>query len=153
MGEIEIQREDPAAPPARTLLEESHALMGSLFPKEANHFLSVDKLKEPHVHFFLAKEEDMTFGCAALAEFGEYAEVKSMYVAPQARSRGVADRLLTHLEATARARRIKKLRLETGQPGLEAAHRLYERHGFTDCAAFGTYPADAPYSRYMELSL
>lgn len=76
-----------------------------------------------------------------------------MFVAPAARGRGVGDRLLSHLEAAAGRQNKTTLRLETGQPGLEAAHKLYERHGFKDCSAFGDYEADAPYSRYMELSL
>ncbi|MDD9722701.1 GNAT family N-acetyltransferase [Sulfitobacter sp. PR48] len=140
-------------PQARELLEASHALMESLFPSEANHFLSVEKLAAPHIDFFLAKDSESALGCVALADYREYGEVKSMFVAEKARGRGVAQALLSHLMAVARDRKIPTLRLETGQPGLEAAHRLYERHGFTDCAAFGAYKAGAPYSRYMELSL
>lgn len=127
--------------------------MGSLFPREANHFLTAEKLSAPHIDFFLATDKDVALGCLALADCGQYGEVKSMYVATEARGRGVANALLSHLETVARERRIPILRLETGQPGLEAAHRLYERHGFKDCTAFGDYEADAPYSRYMELSL
>lgn len=153
MADISIEPADPTTPQARALLEASHALMGSLFPQEANHFLSVEKLKAPHISFFVAKEAGDTLGCAALADFESYGEVKSMFVAPAARGHGVADRLLSHLEAVARGKSLATLRLETGQPGLEAAHRLYERHGFKDCAAFGDYEADAPYSRYMELAL
>jgi putative acetyltransferase len=153
MTNLSIEPADPTTPQARTLLEASHAVMGALFPQEANHFLSVEKLKAPHINFFVAKEVDDVLGCAALADHGSYGEVKSMFVASQARRRGVADRLLSHLEDTARSKAMTTLCLETGQPGLEAAHRLYERHGFKDCAAFGDYEADAPYSRYMELKL
>ena len=153
MTNVSIEPADPTTPQARALLEASHALMGELFPKEANHFLSIEKLKSPQINFFVAKEVDDVLGCAALADHGSYGEVKSMFVAPHARKRGVADRLLSHLEDTARSKAMTTLRLETGQPGLDSAHRLYERHGFKDCAAFGDYEADAPYSRYMELEL
>lgn len=136
MTNLSIEPADPTTPQARSLLEASHAMMGALFPQEANHFLSVEKLKAPHINFFVAKEVDDVLGCAALADHGSYGEVKSMFVASQARSKAMTT-----------------LCLETGQPGLEAAHRLYERHGFKDCAAFGDYEADAPYSRYMELKL
>lgn len=144
---------DPTTPQARALLEASHALMGSLFPQEANHFLSVEKLKAPHIDFFVAQDAEHALGCVAIADFDSYGEIKSMFVTPAARGRGVAKSLLSHLKAVARAKGMTTLRLETGKPGLEAAHRLYERHGFKDCAAFGNYEANAPYSRYMELSL
>ena len=153
MTNVSIEPADPTTAHARVLLEASHALMGELFPRDANHFLSVEKLRAPHINFFVAKDVDDVLGCAALADHGSYGEVKSMFVAPHARKRGVAHRLLSHLEDTARSKAMTTLRLETGQPGLDSAHRLYERHGFKDCAAFGDYEADAPYSRYMELKL
>ena len=148
-----INSADPTQPQARALLEQSHALMASLFHREANHHLSVEELTASHIGFFLAKEEGEPLGCLALADHGSYGEVKSLFVVPAARGRGVAEAMMAHLKAVARTRKLKTLRLETGKPGLEAAHRLYERHGFTDCAAFGDYEPDAPYSRYMELSL
>lgn len=153
MVDFTITAADPTTPQARALLRGSHDLMSSLFPQAANHYLSVEALAAPHVDFFVAGDGDVSLGCVALADFETYGEVKSFFVDPAARGRGIAGALLAHLERAARARDLPVLKLETGQPGLEAAHRLYARHGFADCAAFGDYEADAPYSRYMELSL
>ncbi len=147
-----IERADPTTPQARILLQASHDLMRSLFPAEANHFLCVEKLAAPQVSFFLARDADPALGGAALLNRNSYGEVKSMFVAEAARQRGIADMLMLHLIAQAREQGLKRLNLETGT-GLDAAHRLYARHGFVECDAFGEYDADAPYSRYMELTL
>jgi GNAT superfamily N-acetyltransferase len=52
-------------------------------------------------------------------------EIKRMYVAPEARSQGVARRLLGALEAAARARGYARIRLDTGnrQPHALALYR------------------------------
>lgn len=152
MNTLTIECGDPTTPDARALLQASHDLMGRLFPKEANHFLSVDALAASHITFYLAKDGGRSVGCSALANHTTYGEVKSMFVDETARNRGVADQLLARLVQDANAQGLPRLVLETGTK-LAAAHRLYERHGFTDCDAFGDYEADAPYSRYMELSL
>jgi putative acetyltransferase len=61
-----------------------------------------------------------------------------MFTAAEGRGRGVAAALLRALEDTAREEKLPELRLETGE-ALDAACRLYERHGFTRCGAFGGY--------------
>ena len=80
-----------------------------------------------------------------------YGEVKSMFVAEDARGKGVADAILRQLEDQARADGIAILKLETGN-ALHAAHKLYARHGFIPCAAFGDY-ANAGSSMFMEKPL
>lgn len=72
-------------------------------------------------------------------------EVKRMYVAPAARGRGVARRLLAHVEADAAARGFAAVVLETGTQQPEAM-ALYESSGYTPIPAFGFY-RDAPLSR------
>lgn len=70
------------------------------------------------------------------------AEIKRMYVVEAARGRGLARRLLRHLEETAAASGADAMVLETGlrQP---AAIRLYRSAGYTDVPHFGHY-ADEP---------
>lgn len=68
-------------------------------------------------------------------------EVRRMYVCPEARGMGVAERLLIHLEAHAKAQGFKRIRLETG-PRQLAAMRLYEKCGFVRIPAFGPYVDD-----------
>ncbi len=146
-----IEPGDPRDPQATALLQASHALMESLFPPEDNHFLSIDALCTPDIHFFIAREGDNTFGCAALADKTEYGEVKSMFVAEAARGKGAADALMRQLEDHARRLKLPALKLETGSL-LHAAHKLYERHGFSLCQPFGNYTANDT-SLFMEKRL
>ena len=142
---------DPRDPQATALLKASHALMESLFPPEDNHYLSIDALCGPEIAFFAAREGDKILGTGALKDYNDYGEIKSMFVAETARGRGVAEALLRQLEDHARNLGLPLIRLETGYL-LTAAHRLYTRHGFTKCNAFGTYAANDT-SLFMEKPL
>ena len=146
-----VEQGDPRAPQATALLQASHALMESLFPPEDNHYLSIDALCTPDIRFFIAREGDTVLGCAALADKGDYGEMKSMFVSEDARGKGVADALMRQLEDYARELDLPVIRLETGDL-LHAAHRLYERHGYVKCGPFGDYVANKT-SVFMEKRL
>lgn len=133
-----IEQVSPYDDGPRRLLEASHALMQSLFPPEANSFLSLDALTQPHIRLYAARRGNETLATGALAILKDYGEVKSMFTAPKARGQGAGDALLRRIEDEARAQNLPELRLETGT-GLDAAHRLYARHGFTECPPFGDY--------------
>ena len=148
---IEIRIADPAEPGCLALLEDSHALMRAMFPAESNHFLSVEALQGPEVVFLAAEEGGAILGCGALALKGNWAEVKSMFTAPEARGAGVAALILAQLEAEARTHGLAHLRLETGVT-LDAARRLYARAGFEERGPFEGYEAD-PLSVFMEKRL
>jgi GNAT superfamily N-acetyltransferase len=84
-------------------------------------------------------EEGAALGCGALRHLGEdVAELKRMYVVPEARGRGVSKAVLAGLEAAAVSRGWTTLRLETG-PRQPEAVGLYERAGYRPIAAFGAY--------------
>ncbi len=148
---LTVETGDPRSPAALKLLKASHALMEQLFPSEANHYLSIDALCTPEIHFVVGKRDGVIAGCGALAEKNGYAEIKSMFVAEEARGSGLADAILKHLEDVARAHGTTMLRLETGSL-LKAAHKLYARHGFRVRGPFGEYP-DGPYNVFMEKQL
>lgn len=141
----------PDSPEGTALLTASHAYLQSLYPPEHNHFLSIDALCAPHIGFFIAETGGKACGCAALAVMGDYGEVKSMFVDPSLRGAGTGAALMKRLEAEARAMGLASLKLETGDD-LYPAHRLYRRHGFTDCGPFGDY-AEGPHSVFMEKRL
>jgi putative acetyltransferase len=136
---------------ARALLEASHALMESLFPSESNHYLSIDALKSPDIRFLICEVDGHIAGCGAVALQPGYGEVKSMFTDPDHRGQGIADAVLEALTQVARAEGLRLMRLETGYK-LAAAHRLYERHGFTGRGPFGDY-TDDPLSLFMEKTL
>ncbi len=75
----------------------------------------------------------------------DVAEVKRMYVAPEARRRGYAAAVLAHLEQTAAAAGVDVLVLETGERQPEAIG-LYEAHGYEPIPGYGHY-RDSPLSR------
>lgn len=138
MSTIQIVPGNPRERQATALLQASHALMQSLFSAEDNHFLSIDDLCVPSVRFFVAREGLTTLGCAALSIKSDYGEIKSMFVDPKARGKGIAHHLMRQLDTEARALGLASLKLETGDK-LTQAHSLYRAHGFVDCDPFGEY--------------
>ncbi|MGR3341753.1 MAG: GNAT family N-acetyltransferase [Paracoccaceae bacterium] len=148
---ILVEPGDPRDAQTTALLQGSYALMQSLFPAEENHYLSIDALCSPDIHFFIAREGQDILGTGALAEHRDYGEIKAMFVAPEARGRGVGDAILRKLEDYAMLMGLPNLRLETGA-SLNAAHRLYRRHGFQVRGHFGEYKANET-SLFMEKTL
>jgi len=76
--------------------------------------------------FLLARVGGHAVACGGLKRLdSHHAEVKRLYVAPDARRGGVARGLLAALEEAARARGYRRVRLDTGahQPGALALFR------------------------------
>ncbi len=146
-----VERGDPRDPQVTALLQASHALMEELFPPEDNHYLSIDALCVPDIHFFIAREGGTTLGCGSMKHMGAYGELKSMFTSEAARGKGAASAILDHIEAHARDLDLPELKLETGNV-LHAAHKLYAKHGFVLCGPFGGYNASES-SIFMEKSL
>ncbi len=151
MSNIKVVQGNPREAQATALLRASHALMQALFSEEDNHFLSIDDLCEPNVSFFVAKEDETSLGCVALANKGSYAEIKSMFVHPDARGKGIANKLMQAIETEAQAQGVSEVKLETGD-ALHQAHSLYRAHGYTDCGPFGAYE-ESPASLFMTKTL
>ena len=78
-------------------------------------------------------------GCGGVCRFdAERGELKRMYVAPEARGRGLGRRLLEELEAAARGFGYRGLVLETGDLNREALG-LYVSSGFEPIPCYGVY--------------
>lgn len=147
-----IALEDPAKPEIVALLEDGERYGASLYPAESNHFLSIDELRADNVLFAVARDGDgVAIATGALALNDGWAELKRMWVVPQARGRGLSKALLVALETRARDAGITWLRLETGIANHEALG-LYERSGFVRIGPFGDYRPD-PLSVFMEKRL
>jgi putative acetyltransferase len=123
-------------------------------PRESCHAFDVSGLQRPEVSFWAAWRGDDLLGVGALMDLGGgHGEVKSMHTAQVARGQGVGGAMVRHIVATARARRYRRLSLETGSMAYFApARALYARHGFLECAPFEGYRPD-PNSVFLTLDL
>ena len=141
--QVKIEQATAATDEIRLLIGELDAFLAQNYAPEQRHGLSLDALFHPHVRFFVARLSSEPAGCAGIALYSDFAEVKRMYVRPGHRGKGIADALLSRLEQEARQARLAPLRLETGihQP---AALRFYERSGFRPCAVFPPYTSMPP---------
>ena len=140
---IELEFLSSPTDDARALIGELDAELSGPYAPDQRHGLSLARVFQSGVLFFVARLEGEAVGCGGVAFDDGFAEVKRMYVRPIARGRGVARALLRRLEREAASRGVTRLTLETGD-AQEAALRLYERAGFTRCAAFGAYAAMPP---------
>ncbi|GAA1957066.1 GNAT family N-acetyltransferase [Nocardioides panacihumi] len=95
--------------------------------------------------FFVGYVADAPVAMGAWRVVGEHrlgtsstAEIKRMYVVPELQRRGLARRMLAHLESSAAAAGIEALILSTGSMQPEAI-ALYEAHGYEPIEGFGHY--------------
>jgi putative acetyltransferase len=143
---IVIGPERPDQPEVVVLLESLDRYLGSLYPPEANHIMSVQELLAPEVKFLVARDQGRIVGTGAYrrmagesATGGErYGEIKRMYVDPTVRGKRIGSRLLEALEEGLIKDGIELALLETG-PEQTQAVRLYERNGYTLRGSFGGY--------------
>jgi GNAT superfamily N-acetyltransferase len=146
---VTITREAPDTDDARALIDELEDEMGGgIYPDESQHGYSIEKLVSEGVAFFMVRDGGMPAGCGGVQIFGDYGELKRMYVRPGFRGRGLARLLVEHLAAHAREEGAHLLRLETGIYQAEAI-RLYEGMGFYEIPPFGPYVLD-PNSVFYE---
>jgi putative acetyltransferase len=120
---------EPVPAPTREveeLLTELDEILGAAYAPEQRHALSIDRLFQPDIRFYVARLDGKAMGCGGVALLGDYAEVKRMYARETARGRGIGKALLASLEAEARNAGKSLLRLETGIHQT-AAIALYER--------------------------
>jgi putative acetyltransferase len=153
---LRISPEDPAQPEIITLLQDGEQYSASLYPAESNHHLPLEALRAANIRFLVARDGNgRAIATGAIARFDPgaevWAELKRMWVAPEARGKGVSKAVLNALEAIAAEAGARCLRLETGIEN-HAALALYERSGFTRRDPFGDYLPD-PLSVFMEKQL
>ena len=60
------------------------------------------------------REDGVAIGCGAIEKHDGYAEMKSVYLMPQARGRRLGQAIITELESVARSLGYDEIRLETG---------------------------------------
>jgi GNAT superfamily N-acetyltransferase len=101
---------------------------------------TVEELSPPGGLFLIAYAEELPVGCGGIKRLSETAaELKRLYVAPEARNRGLAHTLLAALEDGARHAGYRVVRLDTGanQP---AALELFRSVGYSEIDDYNRNP-------------
>ena len=139
-GLVRIEVVDPESPAADYCLGEYYAEIGRRFEGGFDHTVSLaatpEQLRPPAGLFVVAFLHAEPVGCGALKFHGRRpAELKRMWVAPQARGLGLGRRLLAELERLAADHGVRTLRLETNKTLVEAI-ALYRSSGWREVDAF-----------------
>lgn len=136
-------------------LEAVSGLAYELGPLVAATFDHLDDYLPPRGRLRVAEDGGgALIGCVFLKMIrADAAEVKRLYVRPEARGQGLGRRLVTGILDEAREMGAARVLLDTGVYDT-AAHRLYESLGFRDIGAYPESENDpelAPFLRYMQL--
>lgn len=120
-----------AEPEVLPLLEAYAAEVRERFRGEID-CCSLEPLVDDDVELFAFCEDGRLVGCAGLRPLeGGGAELKRMYIAPEARGHGNGHRFLAGLEDEAKRRGYTRLRLDTGEP-MPEAQALYRSAGYRE---------------------
>ncbi|MBI1171665.1 GNAT family N-acetyltransferase [bacterium] len=145
---ITLHEVDPADPRAVWCLTQYYAELDASFPTgfaaDPETPASLAALRPPQGLFLIALHGAQAVGCVALrAETAEMAEVKRLWVAPDARGLGLAGRLMQRVEDHARSLGLKRLHLDTNG-SLTTAIAFYRARGWADVARYN----DNPYAEF-----
>ena len=153
--EIIIRPESPLHPKLTPILIAKEAHSAALYPAESNFAFNPAQLDKPNILFLVAEQrngegegEGDFVGCGACVNYGDYGEIKSMWVNEDVRGQRIAERMLQMLEDHLRSQGLTVARLETGVVS-HSALRLYERMGYQRRGPFADYPDD-PLCVFME---
>jgi DNA-binding MarR family transcriptional regulator/GNAT superfamily N-acetyltransferase len=143
-GLVDVDIENPGSTAARFCVRSYFAELDTRFDTgfDPSQSISADaaELTEPAGLLLVARLRDEPIGCGALKFHGAGpAELKRMWVAPDARGLGVGRRILQELEQRARGRGVGLVRLETNR-GLREATELYRSSGYEEVDAFNDEP-------------
>jgi ribosomal protein S18 acetylase RimI-like enzyme len=106
----------------------------------------------PGGRLLLLMRDGAAAGCIALHRLdADTCEMKRLYVRPQFRGVGLGKYLAERVIADARAAGYKKLRLDTVEPVMRTAVRIYRNLGFREIAPYRANPIEG--ALYMELQL
>jgi GNAT superfamily N-acetyltransferase len=136
--------EDPTTPDARWCIDQYFAELNARFETGFDPAQSIsadaDELTPPAGALLIARLNGRAIGCGALKFHPDApAELKRMWVAPEARGLGLGRRLLEELEQHAREAGATAVRLETNR-SLKEAIQLYRSTGYREVAAFNSEP-------------
>ena len=119
---------------------------------------NLEKFLPPNGRAFVAEGPSGADGIMFLRKIvGENAEIKRLYIRPEARGTGLGRRMLHHIIDVAREMGAGAVYLDTVKP-LEAAIHLYESEGFKHVESYpgsevASHPVIGPNSVFMKMDL
>lgn len=126
-------------PPARELLGALIELLNAQYPGRVTRPGSVttpEEMTPPRGVFLVGYEADRPIAIGGLRRLEDsIAEIKRMYVIPEARSRGVGRALLAALEGAARELGYARVRLDSG-PAQQHSRTLFAATGYAEIAPY-----------------
>jgi len=106
----------------------------------------------PAGRLLLATCEGQSAGCVALHKLDpEICEMKRLYVRPEFRGKGLGKILAERIIGEAHQIGYKQLRLDTVEPLMRTAVKMYRTFGFREIAPYRPHPIEG--ALYMEISL
>jgi GNAT superfamily N-acetyltransferase len=142
VSELEFRAERADAPTARALLDAYVAdLRGRLgeFDETRGVPAGPDEMTPPAGIFLVGYVDGEAVACGGYKAGPQGAEIKRMWVAPQARRRGVGRRLLAALEYAARAAGHRRVVLDTSW-GHSEALAMYRALGYVEVPDYNGNP-------------
>ena len=135
---------DPASADARACIEayfrELQERFESGFDPARTVSANPEELVPPAGLFLIARLDGRPVGCGGLKASGrKVGEIKRMWVAPDARGLGIAQRLLDAIEEQAVRMGLHTLQLDTNR-ALKEAHALYTRNGYVEIPRYNDNP-------------
>lgn len=142
-GHLRFEQCDPEVVPASDLLSAMRAELIGAYDNASrldNPPLLPAELRSPGGAYFVGYEGTSAVAGGGVRHLSDgVAEIKRMYVRPEARGRGVAAALLRTLEEAALALGYPRVRLDTG-PKQVTAQRLYRSAGYAEIAPYNDNP-------------
>lgn len=145
---VAIEPADPASEDARLCIEAYFRELEERFETGFDPARTVsanpEELVPPAGQFLIARLDGRAVGCGGLKVKGrKLGEIKRMWVAPDARGLGIAQRLLDAIEEQAVRMGLHTLQLDTNR-ALKEAHALYARNGYREIPRYN----DNPYAHH-----
>lgn len=145
---VTIEPADPASADARLCIEayfrELQERFDTGFDPARTVSANPEELVPPAGRFLIARLDGRPVGCGGLKKTGrKLGEIKRMWVAPDARGLGIAQRLLDAIEEQAVRMDLDTLQLDTNR-ALTEARALYARNGYREIPRYN----DNPYAHH-----
>lgn len=139
---VVVEAVPPGSPIARACLARYAAELDTIFP-EGFQETTLTRPEDVTGTQLVAVEDDHPIGCGLWIRLGPgIAEIRHLWVAPEARGLGLGRKLLARLEFDAVNHGIDTVRLGT-HPLLTEALALYRSSGYTDIGGY----SDVPYNQ------